>query len=155
MSAAGMMAAPTVRADPRQWARWKRAAEAEGFQGVGQWAALALDAYLELRGKAGTSVPLAWRNGSFSARMVGGELVTVAGFISPPFGAFPGSEEGPASEGERHRYTLAYIADGRILATLGTFKECKALAAELARAWARGGKEPAGKPAGEIIRAFR
>jgi hypothetical protein len=157
MSAAGMKtAAFTVRADGRQWARWKRAAEGEGFQGVGQWAALALDAYLEMRrGKAGTAVPLAWRNGHFSA-LVGGELVTVAGFLSPPFGAFAGTEEGPASYQERHRYTLAYLPDGRILATLGTYKACKALASELARSSVRwGGKEPPGRPAGEIIRAFR
>lgn len=60
MSAAGMTtAAPIIRADARQAARWKRAAEAEGFPSVGQWAALALDVYLELRGKAGRSVTLA------------------------------------------------------------------------------------------------
>ena len=54
------------------------------------------------------------------------------------------------------QHTLAYLPDGRILATLGTYRECRALAAELARAWVRwGGKEPPGKPAGEIIRAFR
>lgn len=144
MSAAGVTtAAPIIRADARQAARWKRAAEAEGFEGIGQWAAFALDAYVELRGKVGRSVPLAWRSGQFSARLAGGELATVTGFISPPFGAFAGSEEGPASYGERHRYTLAYLPDGRILATLGTYKECRALAADLARTWVRwGGKEP-------------
>jgi hypothetical protein len=128
-------AAFTVRADVRQSTRWKRAAEAEGFPSVGAWAALALDAYLELRLKAGMPVPLAWRSGLFSARLVTGELCVVTGYLSPPFGAFAGTEEGPAEYDGKHRYTLAYVPDGRILATLRTFKECKALAAELARTW--------------------
>lgn len=149
-------AAFTVRADVRQSARWKRAAEAEGFPSVGAWAALALDAYLEMRLKAGLPVPLAWRHGHFSARLAGGELVTVVGQLSPPFGAFPGTEEGPAEYDGRHRYTLAYLPDGRILATLRTCKECKALAAELARAWIRwGGKEPPGRPVEDAVRAMR
>jgi hypothetical protein len=157
MSAAGMKtAAFTVRADIRQSARWKRAAEAEGFPSVGAWAALALDAYLELRLKAGVPVPLAWRRGSFGALMVGGWVVTVKGHVSPPFGAFPGTEEGPAEYAGKHRHTLVYLPDGRLLATLRSFKECKALAAELARAWIRwGGKEPPGKPAEDVIRGMR
>lgn len=156
MTATLKTAAFTVRADVRQSARWKRAAEAEGFPSVGAWAALALDAYLEMRLKAGMPVPLAWRRGSFGAMLIGGWVVTVKGHVSPPFGAFAGTENGQAEYAGMHRQTLVYMPDGRILATLRSFKECKALASELARAWVRwGGKEPPGKTAEEAVKALR
>lgn len=106
--------------------------------------------------KAGVPVPLAWRSGHFSARLVTGELFVVTGYLSPPFGAFAGTEEGPAEYDGKHRYTLAYVPDGRILATLRTFKECKALAAELARTWVRwGGKEAPGRPPEAVLSHLR
>lgn len=136
MSRAGEEAtAFTVRADARQSARWKRKAEAEGYQRVEQWAAFALDAYLELGAKAGTAMALAWRSGSFSVRREDGEVATVAGFLSPPFGAFAGTEDSSGTPSAKPFFALAYLPEGRILATLRTYKECKALAAELARAW--------------------
>jgi hypothetical protein len=53
-------------------------------------------------------------------------------------------------------YSLFYLPDGRILATLRAAAQCRALAADLARAWIRwGGKEPPGKPAEDVIRAAR
>ena len=136
----------TVRADVRQSARWKQAAEAEGFPSVGAWLAGAADAYLKVRAKAGLPVPLAWRRGRFRVELQGCEA-ELPGFVSPPFGAFRGTEEG---RGVRscHRFTLVYVPTRRILATVSTFRECKALASELARLWVRGdGTEPSGNPA--------
>jgi hypothetical protein len=157
MTARGLKtAAFTVRADVRQSARWKRAAEAEGFPSVGAWASLALDAYLELRLKAGVPVPLAWHRRQFSVRMEDGE-VTVSGHASPPFGSFEGTaDDGPTSYHGSRRHVLVYLPESRPIATVRSFKACKALAAELARAWVRwGGKEPPGKPAEDVIRAIR
>src|SRR5215208_7053331 len=53
----------TVHGTAEQSARWKRAAEAEGFASVGAWAAPALDAYLKARARAGRPLPLYWRRG--------------------------------------------------------------------------------------------
>lgn len=138
----------TVRADARQSARWKQAAEAEGFPSVGAWLAGAADAYLKVRAKAGLPIPLAWRLGRFRVELQGGEAVEVNGRISPPFGSFCGTSDGPSYYSGRKRHTLVYVPAGRILATVSTFRECKALAAELARLWVRGdGSEPSGNPA--------
>lgn len=113
MNRPGMKSAAfTVRADVRQSARWKRAAEAEGFPSVEAWAALTLDAYLELRMKAEMPVPLAWRSGRFAARLEGGELVTVKGHLSPPFGAFEGSAAQPGGV-RRPAPLLPHLPSGR------------------------------------------
>jgi hypothetical protein len=128
----------TVRADVHQSARWKHAAHAEGFPSVGAWAAQALDAYLKARARAGNPLPLAWRRGRFSVRLEGGELVPVSGHVSPPFGSFSGTEEGPAAYPGRHRHSLVYLPDARIIATLRTYRQCQALAAELAPVLLRG-----------------
>jgi len=147
----------TVKADAVQSSRWKQAAEAEGFSSVGAWLARAADAYLKARATAGNPIPLAWRLGRFSARLEGGELVMVKGQLSPPFGAFAGTPAGPASYAGAHRYTLVYLPDGRLVATMRTSRECKALASELARVLVRwdGKGEPPGKPAEEIVKALR
>ena len=64
-----------------------------------------------------------------------------------PFGAFRGTVKGRGLQA-CHQYTLAYVPAGRILATVRTLKQCKALASELARLWVRGdGSEPSGNPA--------
>ena len=63
-----------------------------------------------------------------------------------PFAAFRGTatERGVQA---CHRFTLVYIPARRILATVRTYAQCKALAAE-ARLWVRGdGSEPSGNPA--------
>ncbi len=52
-----------VHADARQSARWKQAAEGEGFPSVGAWLAGAADAYLKAWARAGMPIPLAWRRG--------------------------------------------------------------------------------------------
>ena len=130
-----------LHATALQSARWKQAAEAEGFASVGSWAALALDAYLKARARAGLPVPLAWHRGSFRVELESGPQA-MPGFISPPFGAFRGTAAG---WGRRacHRYTLVYVPSGRVLATVRTFAQCKTLAGELARQWFRSEEGPA------------
>ena len=134
----------TVHATAEQSRRWKIAAEAEGFSSVGSWAALALDAYLKARARAGIPMPLAWRKGVFRANLEDGETV-VRGYVSPPFGVFYGTPAGVPSYQGRHRYTLVYVPSRRVLATLETYQQARTLASELARLWYRGeGAEPAG-----------
>lgn len=135
----------TVHATAQQSARWKQAAEGEGFPSVGAWLAGAADAYLKVRARAGLPIPLAWRKGVFRVELDGGEVVTVRGHLSPPFGSFEGTPEGPARYRGRKRHTLVYVPSKRVLATLRSFANCKALASELARLWYRGdGAEPSG-----------
>ncbi|HEX6903350.1 MAG TPA: hypothetical protein VF789_26775 [Thermoanaerobaculia bacterium] len=136
----------TVRASERQSARWKQAAEAEGFASVGAWLAGAADAYLKVRARAGMPVPLAWHRGLFRAILEGGET-TVRGYVSPPFGAYYGTPAGQPSYRGKHRYTLVYLPSKRVLATVETYVQCKVLASELARIWFReDGSEPSGNP---------
>jgi hypothetical protein len=138
----------TVRADARQSARWKQAAEADGFNSAGAWLAGAADAYLKLRAKAGLPLPLAWRIATFPAVLESGETVTVRGKVAPPFAYFEGTEDGTPEGRPRRRYTLVYLPSGKILATLWHAKDVKILASELARLWVRwGGSEPTEDPA--------
>jgi len=127
----------TVHATAEQSIRWKRAADAEGHRSAGTWLAAAADAYLKVRARAGNPIPLAWRRGHFSVRLEGGELVRVRGHVSHPFGAFRGTETGIASRG-RHRHTLVYLPESRTIATLRTYRQCQALASELAPILLRG-----------------
>jgi hypothetical protein len=94
-------------------------------------------------------IALAWRKGRFCVELQAG-VAELPGFVSPPFGAFRGSVTG-RGVAACHRYTLVYVPAGRILATMQTYVQCKALAAELARLWVRGdGSEPSGNP-GPVI----
>jgi hypothetical protein len=134
----------TVHATAQQSARWKQAAEGEGFPSVGAWLAGAADAYLKIRARAGLPVPLAWRKGVFRVEMEGGAF-TVKGHVSPPFAVFAGTPAELARYPGRKRFTLVYVPQRRVLATLASFAHCKALASELARLWYRGeGAEPSG-----------
>jgi hypothetical protein len=145
------VAAFTVRGDAQQSVRWNRAAQGEGFKSTGAWLAAAADGYLAARARAGMLIPLAWEWGSFRVRLEGGELVEVSGHLSPPFGSYCGTGKGPSSYSGRKRHVLVYLPNGRILATVRTYQQCKALAAELARLWVRGdGSEPSGNP-GPVI----
>jgi len=138
----------TVHATALQSARWKQSAEGEGFPSVGSWLSAAADAYLKVRARAGLPIPLAWRRGILRVELDGGELVTVRGRLSPPFGAYEGTPDEPARYRGCRRYTLVYVPSRRVLATLRSFAHCKALAGELARLWYRGdGAEPSGNPA--------
>ena len=126
----------TVRATLAQSERWKRAADAEGYASAGAWLADAADAYLKARARAGRPLPLAWRRGRFSVKLDGGALVTVKGFVSPPFFAFRGTTAGHDPQADH--YTLTLQASGRIVATLATYAQCRALASEIAPALLRG-----------------
>ena len=125
----------TVRATMPQSIRWKQAAEGEGFASVGSWAGRALDAYLEGRRRAGRPIPLAWHKGAVPV-VLDGNAVTLKGWVSPPFGIFRGTSEGPLYRG-CGRHTLVHLPSRRIIATLSTHRLCRALAAELAPIFAR------------------
>ena len=142
----------TVRASQEQAIRWNRAAAAEGFQATGQWIARAVDAYLRVRAKAGLPLPLAWRRfGRFPVRLENGEEVAIRGAISPPFGVYRGDAEGPKRTGRHH--CLVYIPERRIVASLRSSRQAKALAAELAPVLIRG--DPLTPPEGIIERHRR
>lgn len=126
----------TVKATAAQSARWKRAAEAEGYASVGGWAGPALDAYLKQRLAAGAPVPLSWSRGTVRAVLDDGEVYQLRGWIAPPFGFFHGKETGPVPVGTK-AFTLVYTPTGRILGTFKFAAHCKALASDLARVWVR------------------
>lgn len=125
----------TVRASMAQSVRWKQAAEGEGFASVGSWAARALDAYLEARTRAGRPIPLAWHRGTVRV-VLDGQEVTLKGWASPPFGIFCGTVNGPGVRGSKLQ-TLVHLPAGRIIATLRSHRQCRALASELAPTFAR------------------
>ncbi|HEY0513212.1 MAG TPA: hypothetical protein VGH73_14990 [Thermoanaerobaculia bacterium] len=125
----------TVHATALQSARWKQAAEAEGHRSAGTWLAAAADAYLKVRARAGQPIALAWHLGAFTARMMDGREVQVRGMVSPPFGTYRGNSHGP--DGNKRR-TLVHLPTGRVIATLRSSRQCRALAAELAPVLLRG-----------------
>ena len=124
-----------MRATLAQSERWKRAADAEGYASAGGWLADAADAYLKARARAGRPLPLAWRRGHCRVLLDGGEQV-VKGFASPPFFAFRGTTAG--HDRQSNQYTLTLQASGRIVATLATYAQVRALASEIAPALLRG-----------------
>ena len=130
----------TVRAITEQAARWNRAAEAEGHRSAGTWLACAADAYLKVRAKAGMPLPLAWRRfGRFRVVLMDGAEIEAHGSISPPFGIFQGTAHGPDGN---HLRTLVHVPTRQVIATLRSFRQCKALASELAPVLIRGDPLP-------------
>jgi len=127
----------TVHATAEQSRRWKMATEAEGHRAVGSWLAAAADCYLKARARAGLPIPLAWHRRRFSVRLGDGELITVKGHVSPPFASFAGTEDGPAEYCGRRRHVLVHLPDGKIIATMRSFRQCMALASEIAPALLR------------------
>jgi hypothetical protein len=125
----------TVHADARQSARWKQAAEGEGFSSVGSWLSRAADAYLKVRARAGLPVPLAWSKGVFSVQLMDGQEIRVTGMVSPPFAYFRGTSHGTDRNKGR---SLVHLASGRIIATLRRSAQARALASDLAPALLRG-----------------
>jgi hypothetical protein len=125
----------TVHADAQQSVRWNRAAEGEGFKSTGTWLARAADAYLRVRAKAGQPLPLAWHQGAFSVQLMDGRELQVHGMVSPPFGTFQGTSHGPDRNKLR---TLVHLPSGRIIATLRSSRQCRALASEIAPSLLRG-----------------
>ncbi len=125
----------TVRANAAQSAAWKRAAGAQGFPSVGRWLESAADTQLRAIVRGGLPMPLGWSKGFFRVVLIDGrEIPDVWGKVSPPFGIFQGNPTGP---GKMEPRTLVYLRTGAIIATLKTARQCKALAAELAPAYAR------------------
>lgn len=125
----------TVHATAEQSIRWKRCAEAEGYRSAGTWLASAADAYLRVRAKAGHPLPLAWHHGIFTARLDDGRELQVRGMVSAPFGIYRGTSHGPDRKKVR---TLVHLPTGRVIATLKSSRQCRALAAELAPVLLRG-----------------
>jgi len=124
----------TVRGTMAQGIRWKQAADADGHLAVGNWLAEAADAYLKARARAGRPLPLAWRQGRFRVLLAGGGEVEVRGMVSPPFGTFRGTADGPNRSKVR---TLVHVPSRQVVATLRSARQCKALASELAPVWLR------------------
>lgn len=126
----------TVRATLAQSERWKRAADAEGYASAGGWLADAADAYLKARARAGRPLPLAWRRGArFRVLLMDGADVEVRGVVSPPFGVFQGTADGPDGN---HLRTLVHLPSRRVVATLRSSRQCRTLAAEIAPALLKG-----------------
>ena len=135
-----------VRATLAQSIAWKRAAEAHGHASVGTWIPEALDRYLDALKRAGKPLPLSWHKGRFTVNLESGETVSLRGFVSPPFGVFRGTAEGPGYRA-CNRFSLVYVPQNRILATLRRLRQAQALASELSRLWVRwGGNEPSEDP---------
>jgi hypothetical protein len=144
------VAAFTVRADERQSARWKQCAIADGHGSVGAWLETVADAYIRTRARQGLPMPLGWHHGHFRVLLVDGQEVEVLGMLSPPWGEYVGTQEGPDSR-NRH-WTLVHIPSRRIVATLRHARAVKALAAELTPALLREDRELA---AGVVARHER
>jgi hypothetical protein len=125
----------TVHATAEQSIRWKRAAESEGHRSAGTWLALAADAYLRVRARAGLPLPLAWHYGFFTVRLMDGREVKTRGMVSPPFGTFQGTTHGPDKS---HLRTLVHLPSGRVIATLKGTRQCRTLASEIAPVLLRG-----------------
>ncbi len=125
----------TVHGTAEQSVRWKRAAESEGHRSAGTWLAAAADAYLRVRARAGQPLPLAWHLGAFTARLMDGREIQVRGMVSPPFGLYRGTSHGPDRNKLR---TLVHVPTARVIATLRSSRQCRALAAELAPVLLRG-----------------
>jgi hypothetical protein len=127
----------SVRADVRQAARWKQVCEVEGFRSVGQWAAQALDRYIEHRASVGKPLPLAWRLGRFRVRLEDGFEVEVNGWLALPFGHFRGGPDGPRHHGT-HQHTLVYVPQARPIGTFRYARYCRSLASDLVPALLKG-----------------
>lgn len=121
----------TVHATAEQSVRWKRAAEGEGHRSAGTWLAGAADAYLQVRARAGQPIALAWHLGAFTVRLMDGREVDVRGMISPPFGYYTGNSHGPD---RNKRRTLIHLPARRVIATLRSSRQARALASEIAPA---------------------
>jgi hypothetical protein len=128
----------TVHASEHQSARWKQAADSEGFATVGGWLAETADTYLRELVRAGRAAPLSWYQGSFrvlitdtTARPEVAHETEVRGPVGHYFGIFRGNGRGVGEPG-CFCFSLVHRPTRRIIATLPLRKSCKALAAELA-----------------------
>jgi hypothetical protein len=74
---------------------------------------------------------LVWSNGVVRVVRMDGKEIEEVGRSSPPFDYLPGNLVGRAYAGGR-AFTLVYLPEGKVLATLSTARECRILAPELA-----------------------
>ena len=125
----------TVHATAEQSVRWKRAAEGEGHRSAGTWLAAAADAYLRVRARAGQPIALGVASGGLHGLLMDGREVKVRGMVSPPFGLYIGTAHGPD---RNKRRTLVHLPTGRVVATLRSSQQARALASEIAPALLRG-----------------
>jgi hypothetical protein len=123
----------TLRATDEQAGDWLTAARTAGFKHTSKWIAEAADFLRHL-----STLPLAWRHGRFRVVLEDGTEPEVRGWISPPFGLFHGSADGPIPHGSTQRYSLIYLPARRIVATFRTAGNYKSLASELASLLLRG-----------------
>ena len=63
-----------------------------------------------------------------------GHEVTVSGLLSPPFGYFRGTAEGPVAG---HRFSLVHLPFSKLIATLRSAGQARSLGSELAPIFAR------------------
>jgi hypothetical protein len=120
-----------------------------GHLSIGTWLAEAADTFMEARTRASPGavgavppIALSWRrSGRFPVVLENGEEVEVTGIVSPPFGIFHGYSGGPVDVGRRS-YSLVYVPERRILATLRFVETARALASELAPTLLRGLSPP-------------
>lgn len=127
----------TLHATMQQSIRWKQAAANEGYASVGSWAALALDAYLKARARAGRPLPLSWSWGRFPVHLESGETVSMRGWTSPPFFIFRGTLLSGWTRNTKN-FTLIHQPDGKLVATLRSHAQARELASELAPLLLRG-----------------
>jgi hypothetical protein len=128
----------TVRASEHQSARWKQAADSEGFATVGGWLAETADTYLRELVRAGRAAPLTWFRDRFPVRITDTTVrpevtreVKVDGMVSGPFGIFRGNGRGIGEPG-CSCFSLVHCPTRRVIDSLPLKKSCMALAAELA-----------------------
>jgi len=140
----------TVRATEKQALRWNRAAEGEGHRSVGTWLAEAADRHLDDVRRAGRPIPLGWRRGRYDVTLATGKLTNVLGMVSQPFAYFRGADD--RQNYLSNYYTLVYLSTDKIIATLRTAKQVRALASELAAALLRGELLDAGTVVGRHLR---
>jgi hypothetical protein len=74
-------------------------------------------------------LPLAWHQGVFTVLLSDGREIAMRGMVSPPFGIYRGTSHGPNRNKVR---TLVHLPTARVIATLKSSRQCRALAAELA-----------------------
>ena len=130
----------TVKGTLDQSVRWKQASEAHGQTSVGAWLADAADSYLRQLSRGGRPVRLVWRNGVVRVVRMDGKEIEEIGRTSPPFGYLRGNLFGRDYTGGK-AFTLIYLPQRKVLATLSTAKECRIMASELAPQWLRAGED--------------
>lgn len=133
----------TVAATAAQSARWKQSAHAEGHASVGTWLAEAADRHLEAVRRAGKPVPLGWRRGRFDVTLSTGQRLNVKGSVSQPFAFYRGTDD--RYDRYNDLFTLVYLSADRIIASLRSAAQARALASELAAALLRGQLPDAGQ----------